>query len=184
MRAGEFTIKSAQEFDASSSLSPHDISVDQHSDPSMIRVHLRQDPFRHGVDIYMGRTNTELCPKAAILAYVAIRPSSPGPFFIMKDGSPLTRTQLVVAVRQALNTVGLDTTGYSWHSFRIGAATSAARAGLQDSPIKMLGRWQSSVYHWYIRTPRDCLAAVSWQLASANHCYCYLGNGREVWVYG
>ena len=139
MRAGEFTIKSAQDYDPSSSLSPQDISVDQHSDPSMICVHLKQsktDPFRHGVNIYMGRTNTELCPVAAILANVAIRLSSPGPFFITKDGSLLTHTQLVAAVRQALSAAGLDTTGYSGHSFRIGAATSAARAGLEDSLLK------------------------------------------------
>ena len=84
----------------------------------------------------MGRTNTELCPVAAILANVAIRLSSPGPFFITKDGSPLTHTQLVAAVRQALSAAGLDTTGYSGHSFRIGAAASATRAGLEDSLIK------------------------------------------------
>ena len=151
MRAGEFTIKSAQDYDQSSSLSPQDISVDRHSHPSMICVHLKQsktDPFKHGVNIYMGRTNTELCPVAAILAYVAIRPSSPGPFFITKDGSPLTRTQLVAAVRQALSAAGLDTSGYSGHSFRIGAATSAARIGLEDSLIKTLGRWESSAYQW------------------------------------
>ena len=172
MRAGEFTLRSTKEFDASSSLGPQDISVDQHSNPSMICVHIKQsktDPFRHGVNIYMGRTNTELCPVAAILAYVAIRPSSPGPFFVMKDGSPLTRAHLVGAVRQALSMAGMDTRGYSGHSFRIGAATAAARAGLQDSLIKMLGRWESSAYQRYIRTPRDSLAAVSCQLASVNH---------------
>ena len=63
-------------------------------------------------------------------------------------------------MRQALSAAGLDTSGYSGHSFRIGSATSAARVGLEDSLIKSLGRWESSAYQRYIRT----LAAVSCQL--------------------
>ena len=134
----------------------------------MLRVHLQQsksDPFRHGVDIYLGRTDSTLCPVAAILAYVATRPAVPGPFFMYRDGSPLTRDKLVTAVRKALTKAGLDHSGYSGHSFRIGAATSAARAGLSDSLIKMLGRWESAAYQRYIQTPRGSLAAVSSQLA-------------------
>ena len=30
---------------------------------------------------------------------------------------------------------------YSGHSFRIGAATAAAKLGVNDSMIKVLGRW-------------------------------------------
>lgn len=36
------------------------------------------------------------------------------------------------------------------HSFRIGAATSAAKAGIEDSTIHMLGRWSSSAFLVYI----------------------------------
>ena len=168
MRAGEFTLKSAQDFDPSACLTPQDVAVDKHSNPSMLRVHLQQsktDPFRHGVDIYLGRTDSTLCPVAAILAYVATRPAVPGPFFMYRDGSPLTRDKLVTAVRKALTKAGLDHSGYSGHSFRIGAATSAARAGLSDPLIKMLGRWESAAYQRYIQTPRGSLAAVSSQLA-------------------
>ena len=101
----------------------------------------KADPFRHGVDIYVGSTNTELCPVAAILAYMAICPSVPGPLFIFKDGSPLTRERLVKAVRQALSEAGIDTTGYSGYSFRVGAATWAECVGLGGATIKTLGRW-------------------------------------------
>ena len=106
-------------------------------------------------------------PVAAILAYLAIRPETPGgPLFIYSDGSPLTRDRLIAAVRRALAEAGVDTTGYSGHSFRIGAATAAARAGLGDALIKTLGRWESAAYQRYIRTPRSSLATVSSQIAS------------------
>ena len=56
---------------------------------------------------------------------------------------------------------GLDPTKYAGHSFRIGAATSAASKGINDSTIKLLGRWESEAYQIYIRTPRDALARFS-----------------------
>ena len=51
VRAGEFTAKSGQDADLSSALSLQDVSVNQHSNPSMVKVLLRQsktDPFRLG----------------------------------------------------------------------------------------------------------------------------------------
>ena len=87
-----------------------------------------------------------------------------GPLFVFSDSSPLTRTKLISAVQRVLAQAGFDTAGYTGHSFRIGAATTAAQAGIEDSVIKMLGRWESGAYHRYLRTPRDTLAAVSCQL--------------------
>ena len=61
-------------------------------------------------------------------------------------------------VREALVSLGLDPQAYAWHSFRIGAATTAARAGLEDSVIQSLGRCSSGAFLRYNQTPRDRLA--------------------------
>lgn len=169
MRAGEFTVTQVSEFDPAASLCLGDIAVDNHQDPSLVQVRLKQsktDPFRRGVSIFLGRTRMDLCPVVAILAYVAVRPAVNGPLFVFKDGSFLTRDRLVSAIRRALSSAGIDTNGFSGHSFRIGAATTAALVGIEDSTIKMLGRWESSAYQRYLRTPRETLAAISTRLVA------------------
>ena len=163
MRAGEFTTRPGEP----PSLTPQDVAVDDREHPTLVRIHLRgTDPFRHGVDIYLGRTDKDLCPVGALLAFLAVHPCNHGPLFIYADGTPLTREKLVEAVRQALQQAGVSPAGYSGHSFRIGAATTAARAGLEDSLVKMLGRWESTAYQRYIKTPRETLAALSLRLLS------------------
>ena len=82
------------------------------------------------------------------------------------DGRALTRERLVVEVKRALERAGVDSSHYSGHSFRIGAATTAAACGLQDSLIKTLGRWESVAYTVYLRTPPAQLCAVAAKLVS------------------
>ena len=46
---------------------------------------------------------------------------------------------------------GLPLQCYTSHSFRIGAATSAAMGGYSDSQIQVIGRWTSHTFHSYRR---------------------------------
>ena len=68
--------------------------------------------------------------------------------------------------RGALEKVGLDAAQYTGHSFSIGAATVAAKAGMEDSVIKTLGRWRSLAYLEYVRIPREQLASYSIMLCA------------------
>ncbi len=95
---------------------------------------------------------------------MSIRHPSPGPLFIYQSGEPLSRHRLVQAVRLGFRSAGLDLSRYNGHSFRIGAATTAAAVGLPDFLIQTLGRWKSAAFLRYIRTPQDHLAAVTQQL--------------------
>ena len=85
----------------------------------------------------------------------------PGPLFQWQDGTPLTKSKFVENVRAALTRVGLPASDFAGHSFRIGAATTAATAGIEDSTIQTLGRWQSSSYLLYIRLEPQHLVAIS-----------------------
>ena len=109
--------------------------------------------------VVLGKTNNDLCPVTALLAYLALRSSGPGSLFLFLDRRPLTKQRFIQPVRQALSAIGVDHSQYAGHSFCIGAATTASAHGLSDSTIQMLvGRWQSSAYQLYIHTPRDALA--------------------------
>ena len=169
LRAGEFTVPSSSAYDPQVHLSLADVSVDSHSSPSQICLRIKQsktDPFRIGVDVFLGSTGQSICPVLAMLSYLSVRPSTPGPLFITHTGSPLTRSLLVQHLHSALTDSGFDHSLYNGHSFRIGAATTAAQRGLEDSLIQTLGRWKSAAYKSYIKIPRTQLAAVSRSLAS------------------
>ena len=161
MRSGEFTLSNAQ---AEPAIMAGDVALDSHTNPSMCRLFLRHsktDVEGRGTYIYLGRTNSSICPVSAMTNYLAVRPPVPGPFFVFENGTPPLRDRFVKEIKQALKVAELDETAYSGHSFRIGAATSAARARVPAFLIKLLGRWESEAYQLYVRTPRETLATIS-----------------------
>lgn len=167
MRAGEFT-HSSPGTPMDHILAVSDVEIDSRDNPQVLVVRLRYsktDPFSAGIHLYLGRTGDILCPVASVLGYLAVRPPNPGPLFIFRDGTPLSRAHLVAQVREALSQTGFNVKNFTGHSFRIGAASTAARAGLNDSLIQTLGRWRSAAFMSYIRTPADELAAVAARLA-------------------
>ena len=169
LRAGEFTSPSLNAFDPEVHLCLSDVALDSHTSPSMVRLRIKQsktDPFRLGVDVFLGSTGGNICPVQAIIRYITVRSPNPGPLFVTQEGSPLTRAMLVTRLHAALQQAGIPSSQYSGHSFRIGAATTAARNGMEDSLIQTLGRWKSEAYKIYIRIPHQDLAAASATLLS------------------
>ena len=100
--------------------------------PEAISVRSKTDPFRLGVTIHVGKTGSKLCPVAAVLSYLVVRGMGEGPLFRFRDGRALTRSALVSQLRKALSSAGFDPSKYAGHSFRIGAATTAAACGVPD----------------------------------------------------
>lgn len=169
LRAGEVCCPSASDYDPTWHLCVSDLALDNHSAPTRLFINIKAsktDPFRQGVTITLGKTGQQLCPMSAILPYVAVRGADPGPLFRFADGAFLTREKFVSEVRQRLIAAKIDPAPYSGHSFRIGAATTAARAGMDATMIQTLGRWKSAAYQLYIQIPRESLAAVSAAIAA------------------
>ena len=169
MRSGEFT--STSNVEDNGGLLVSDVTVDSRHNPQVVTLLLRRsktDPFGAGTQLHVGRTFNAICPVSALLSYLALRPQTPGPLFIFQDGTPLSRPSLVSHLRDALQSIGLDAAKFSGHSFRIGAASAAARAGFSDSFIKTLGRRKSAAFTRYIRTPIQDITAATAVLATSH----------------
>lgn len=67
-----------------------DIAVDNTASPTILEVclrHSKTDCFGSGVSVFLGRSFNELCPLAALLAYIAVRGGADGPLFCHPDGA-------------------------------------------------------------------------------------------------
>ena len=168
-RLGELLLPSRDAFNPRLHLAWGDVAVDNVRNPRMVRCHLKQsktDQLGRGVDVVLERTGLELCPVAAVLGYIALRGDQSGPFFLTTAKTPLSKPDFISKFRTVLGRLGLPAEDYAGHSFRIGAATSAALAGVEDSMIQLLGRWQSAAFLRYIKTPQERLASISRTIAS------------------
>ena len=132
--------------------------------PGLCLCQSKNDPFGNGVTVCVVRTDQCICPVAALLEYLVKRGTGPAPLFLFQDGTSLSKQRLVSQVHQVLAPHGIDCSRLTGHSFHIGAATAAARAGVEDSKIQTLGRWRSSAYLQYIRMPPAMFAATSSRL--------------------
>ncbi len=142
--------------------------MDSHTNPHMVQIHLKKskcDQVGKGSDIVLGTTGSALCPVNAIACYLSARGDRPGPFFLDSSHDVVTKPRFIAQIRSILSAIGLPQHHYAGHSFRAGAATTAALAGVEDSTIQTLGRWHSSAFLQYIHTPKERLAALSAVLA-------------------
>ena len=166
LRVSEFTVPNLSSFSPSLHLSAQDIAVDSSSAPSSMCIRIKAsktDPLRKGCFIHIGLGKYPLCAVHATMTYLAARGDAPGPLFLFANGQPLTRTRLTDWLRQIMTSARISG-NFSSHSFRIGAATVAARRGIPDHLIQTMGHWSSNAYQLYIRMPADSLAVLSQQL--------------------
>ena len=73
------------------------------------------------------------------------------PLFAYADGSVMLRREFDALLKRLLLFSGFNPKVFKGHSFRIGAATSAALRGDSDAKIRAAGRWASDAFRKYIR---------------------------------
>ena len=71
-------------------------------------------------------------------------------------------------MKTLITRLGKDQTVFNGHSFRIGAATAAAAARVEDHLIQTLGRWSSNCYSRYIRTDSSVLKEAHLRMCSSS----------------
>ena len=81
--------------------------------------------------LYLGATHGSIFPVRALVDYIAVRSPEPGPLFIYRAGTPLTRSRLVCEVQEALRQAGIPPT--AWNS---------TNSGLGQRPQPQNGRWK------------------------------------------
>ena len=109
MRSGEICTKNPEQFNPSSDLTFQDVAIDSIMNPQVIRITLKTsktDPFKQGADICIQRTDSNLCPVAALLAWLVERGNAPGPLFFFASGAPLTRARFVTELKGAITSTG------------------------------------------------------------------------------
>ena len=165
LRVSEYTASHVHSYDPLTTLCFEDMTMS----PLSISLHIKAsktDPFRQGTTIVLYRNNTALCPVNALTHYALSHKTKTGPLFMWHDNRYLTRPSFAASLAK-IKPHHLTT--MSSHSFRIGAATTAAAAGYPRWLIQALGRWTSNCYRDYIRIPQGTLQNVSISLAQQYH---------------
>lgn len=105
--------------------------------------------------LHQNTKNPVICPCLALTQYLQLRKhGSPSePLFSFMDKLPVSKQFFTHHLRTALAFCNLDLHRYQSHSFRIGAATTAALLGFSEIQIQNMCRWRSNAFKKYIRIP-------------------------------
>ena len=162
LRSGELTVPSDSAFDPAAHLTFDDVKVDNITNPTLLKIRLKAsktDPFRNGIDIVVGKTNKKQTMSAHSCTGI------PG------CTREWPRVSVQIPGRKTPHKASFcggspPGPGQSWirpkglHGPLI-PNRGSHNSGLNDSTIQMLGRWSSSAYLVYVRTPREQLATYS-----------------------
>ena len=120
----------------------------------------------HGFRVHIGCSKKPICAVCITHYFITRYPAAPTqPLYKFWSGQLLTYPIYNAIIKRLITLAGLDPAQYSTHSIRAGAATQAARSGLDPESIKRLGRWRSQAYLVYLRPPPETYAHLAPPLA-------------------
>ena len=118
--------------------------------------HSKGDRLREGVNLFLAKNSSPICPVAALTHYLHIGQQfglvfhPDAPLFMDSDSQPVRTATFTDKLRHHSALCGIRT-NIAPHSLRIGAATTPWRAGFSDSQIQFMGRWKSLSFKKYLR---------------------------------
>ena len=168
LRCGEFTTPNQNAYQPHRNLSMQDVifypTMEEAAYITIRFKYSKTDPFGKGHTVTLHAINTLTCAVQAMRHYLKLRSyHAQSPLFLLADGMVLTRLKFITSLRCLLAKVG--------HSFRIGAATSAAAAGLPDWLIEAMGRWSSECYKRYLYLTNTSLRQACLEVAHTTHIW-------------
>ncbi|XP_075198526.1 uncharacterized protein LOC142301406 [Anomaloglossus baeobatrachus] len=104
--------------------------------------------------VVFGVPGSAMCPVRCLREFGSVAGGANIPLLVHADGSSLSRFQFISIFKRCLERGGFSSADFGSHSFRIGAATEAARRGLSDEVVKRIGRWESGRFKSYVRIDR------------------------------
>jgi hypothetical protein len=150
LRIGEFT--SRDDASGGSGLRLQDITLMPPNNPTCCAISIqRSKNSTNPQTIHIHQQQANICPVRALQNYLMFRGSRQGLLFLLPCHKPVTREKFCSHLHRSITWAGLDPKRYKSHSFRIGAATSAAMNGVNEATIQTLGRWKSDAFKKYIR---------------------------------
>lgn len=124
------------------------------SDETSVVIKFRSFKHSNGKSesIVIYKQSGDNCPISALTKFLKLRGNAPGPLYVYPGSfTPVNRNIFVRHLNACLSFCNLSPSLYKSHSFRIGAATTAASEGFSDAQIRKLGRWHSNAFLSYIR---------------------------------
>ncbi|XP_073431742.1 uncharacterized protein [Dendrobates tinctorius] len=127
--------------------------VEMHGDRVTIFLHSsKTDTDGRGCKVVLFEVKgSPLCPVWCLRNFLSEVGKENDPLLVHEDGSFLSCFQFLTVFRRCLDRGGISARHYSEHSFRIGAATEAARRGLGEETVKRIGHWESARFRSYVR---------------------------------
>jgi hypothetical protein len=171
-RLGNLLPVSQKQFDPKIHLTRQDIFVAADGILILIKwTKTIQDGSRYLLLPLVAIPEHNLCPLQAVKHMLKLSPA-PGdaPAFSYRNGPvlhTLTHSQLVELFRVLLQTLGLEASLYSGHSFRRAGASFAFQAGVRSELIQAQGDWKSLSYLQYLSFTPQQKQMVSAQMAQA-----------------
>lgn len=150
LRIGEIAVTKASQSNSVLQLNQLSVNTEECTVVFHSYKHYQGPPVSLVISAHAG---SPFCPVQAIKSYLAVRRNSPGPLFIFPGGTPVSKSFFGDQLKKSLAWAGLSNSSYKGHSFRIGAATTAAMQGVADEEIQRMGRWKSQAFKKYIRIP-------------------------------
>ena len=89
------------------------------------------------------------------------------PLFVVA-GAPLRADQMHAFAKAMVRAAGGDDMRVGTHGLRRGGATAALAAGVDPETIRMMGRWDSSVYQIYAQRSRRAAMRLGAVVASTH----------------